>query len=155
MICEELVGVAGARSGRAARWQHCCYFSLRVSSRFWAACPLAGECPGQRVRLCKLCALTCHRRLQMACRCSVACVHINAGGSGGFEGLAVMGAASAQATPRPAADMYLRSVPRPVICVVFVSHLREVSGTYRYGRLSSLVAYCEAGPRSIHFTWLI
>ena len=92
MICEELVGVAGARSGRAARWQHCCYLGLRVRSRFRTACPLAGECPVQRARPCKLSALMCHRRLQMACRCSVACVHVDAGGSGGFEGLPVMGA---------------------------------------------------------------
>ena len=84
------LAVVAQRDGSTAAILAC---ALVVAfSRFWAACPLAGESPGQRVRLCKLCALTCHRRLRMACRCSVACVHIDAGGSGGFEGLAVMGA---------------------------------------------------------------
>jgi hypothetical protein len=62
---------------------------------------------------------------------------------------------SAPTTRQPAADTLVRSVSCLSDSAFVVSHLQDVSGACRCGRLSSLKAYGEAGPRSIHFTWLI
>jgi hypothetical protein len=83
----------------------------------------------QRARPCKLSALMCHRRLQMACRCSVACVHVDAGGSGGFEGLPVMGAECAShsaARCRHVLEIGAASRDLCRICITFARGVRDV-----------------------------